>query len=277
MAIGNPKKRIVILVACASYAVLATLLAATAPFQGLTFISSFGAWLLGIPVVLLAYVAIEALCTRWVEANFWKIMPSWARVSLLALSLCTGFVAVMLLAFVYAGLSTSLRLLARGESKLSSTQQAEVILRKLGADLAGALQPPAVAVNQIELATAGVSVRWTFRASADGRGSVVEREGETTSRWLLGTLTAATLRSDDEDSAPVADLIGAEDQGFELVEGKLAIEQELPVLDDRERRVIGLRFGDDMTQSQIAAEIGCSQMQVSRILRRALDKLRERV
>jgi RNA polymerase sigma-B factor len=86
-----------------------------------------------------------------------------------------------------------------------------------------------------------------------------------------------TLRSDDEDSAPVADLIGAEDQGFELVEGRLAIEQEMPVLDDRERRVIALRFGGDMTQSQIAAEIGCSQMQVSRILRRALDKLRERV
>ncbi len=41
--------------------------------------------------------------------------------------------------------------------------------------------------------------------------------------------------------------------------------------------MIGLRFADDMTQSQIADEIGCSQMQVSRILRRALEKLRERV
>jgi RNA polymerase sigma-B factor len=86
-----------------------------------------------------------------------------------------------------------------------------------------------------------------------------------------------TLRSDDEDSAPVAELIGADDEGFELVEGRLTIEQELPALDDRERRVIALRFGKDMTQSQIAAEIGCSQMQVSRIIRRALDKLRDRV
>jgi RNA polymerase sigma-B factor len=85
-----------------------------------------------------------------------------------------------------------------------------------------------------------------------------------------------TLRSDDEDSAPVAELIGDEDEGFEMVEGRLTIEQELPHLDERERRVLALRFADDMTQSQIAAEIGCSQMQVSRIIRKALDKLRER-
>ncbi|MEZ5073805.1 MAG: SigB/SigF/SigG family RNA polymerase sigma factor [Solirubrobacterales bacterium] len=81
----------------------------------------------------------------------------------------------------------------------------------------------------------------------------------------------------DEDASPVAERIGAEDAGYELVEGRVTIEQELPHLDERERRVIGLRFADDMTQSQIADEIGCSQMQVSRILRRALEKLRERV
>ncbi len=86
-----------------------------------------------------------------------------------------------------------------------------------------------------------------------------------------------TMRTDEDDAAPAADRIGAEDGGYELVEGRLTIEQELPHLDDRERRVIKLRFADDMTQSQIAAEIGCSQMQVSRILRGALTKLRDRV
>ena len=84
-------------------------------------------------------------------------------------------------------------------------------------------------------------------------------------------------RVEDEDSAPAAERIGTEDAGFELVDGRLTIEQELPHLDERERRVIKLRFADDMTQSQIAAEVGCSQMQVSRILRGALAKLRERV
>ena len=86
-----------------------------------------------------------------------------------------------------------------------------------------------------------------------------------------------TMRTDEDDAAPASDRIGAEDGGYELVEGRLTIEQELPHLDDRERRVIKLRFADDMTQSQIAAEIGCSQMQVSRILRGALAKLRDRV
>ncbi|MCB0876854.1 MAG: SigB/SigF/SigG family RNA polymerase sigma factor [Solirubrobacterales bacterium] len=86
-----------------------------------------------------------------------------------------------------------------------------------------------------------------------------------------------TMRTDEDDSAPASERIGTEDSGFELVEGRLTIEQELPHLDERERRVIELRFAEDMTQSQIAAEIGCSQMQVSRILRGALAKLRERV
>ena len=86
-----------------------------------------------------------------------------------------------------------------------------------------------------------------------------------------------TMRTDEDDSAPAAERIGTEDEGYELIEGRLTIEQEMPHLDDRERRVIELRFADDMTQSQIAGEIGCSQMQVSRILRGALGKLRERV
>jgi RNA polymerase sigma-B factor len=46
-------------------------------------------------------------------------------------------------------------------------------------------------------------------------------------------------------------------------------------LSPRERRVLALRFVNDMTQTQIAQEIGVSQMQVSRILRRALNRLRD--
>jgi RNA polymerase sigma-B factor len=85
-----------------------------------------------------------------------------------------------------------------------------------------------------------------------------------------------TMRTDEDDAAPAAERIGTEDEGYDLVEGRITIEQELPHLDERERRVIKLRFADDMTQTEIAAEIGCSQMQISRILRGALDKLRER-
>lgn len=83
--------------------------------------------------------------------------------------------------------------------------------------------------------------------------------------------------SEDPDESPAADWIGDEDEGFELVEGRIALDAALPHLDERERLVLRLRFAEDMTQSQIAEQIGNSQMHVSRILRRALAKIRERV
>lgn len=81
---------------------------------------------------------------------------------------------------------------------------------------------------------------------------------------------------DSEEAAP-SDWIGSEDEGFELVEGRIALDSALPFLDDRERLVLRLRFVDDMTQSQIAERIGNSQMHVSRILRRALARIREQL
>jgi RNA polymerase sigma-B factor len=81
---------------------------------------------------------------------------------------------------------------------------------------------------------------------------------------------------DPEESVP-ADWIGEEDKGFELVEGRIALDAALPHLDDRERLVLRLRFVEDMTQSQIAERIGNSQMHVSRILRRALERIREQI
>lgn len=83
--------------------------------------------------------------------------------------------------------------------------------------------------------------------------------------------------AEDADEAPPAEWVGDEDEGFELVEGRIALDAALPYLDERERLVLRLRFVDDMTQSQIAARIGNSQMHVSRILRRALARVRERI
>jgi RNA polymerase sigma-B factor len=82
---------------------------------------------------------------------------------------------------------------------------------------------------------------------------------------------------EDADESPAAEWVGDEDEGFELVEDKLALEGALPRLDERERLVLRLRFAEDMTQSQIAERIGHSQMHVSRILRRALSHIRERI
>lgn len=83
-------------------------------------------------------------------------------------------------------------------------------------------------------------------------------------------------RDDGEDeSSTLGDAFGQVDERFELVDDKVTIAAAARHLAARERRVLLLRFVEDMTQSQIASMIGVSQMQVSRILRRALEQLRE--
>jgi RNA polymerase sigma-B factor len=82
---------------------------------------------------------------------------------------------------------------------------------------------------------------------------------------------------EESDEAPPAEWIGEEDERFELIEGRIALDAALPFLEEREREVLRLRFVEDMTQSQIAERIGHSQMHVSRILRRALGRIRERI
>jgi len=88
-------------------------------------------------------------------------------------------------------------------------------------------------------------------------------------------LDAPTGRQ-DEDRATLADTLGAEDERFELIDAAVTIAGAAGELSDRERLVLGLYFLKDWTQGQIAAEIGVSQMQVSRILQRTLERLRER-
>jgi len=83
--------------------------------------------------------------------------------------------------------------------------------------------------------------------------------------------------NEDADDSPAAEWVGEEDEGYELVEGKVTLESALPQLDERERLVLRLRFVEDMTQSQIAEQIGHSQMHVSRILRRTLERIRQEV
>ena len=78
-----------------------------------------------------------------------------------------------------------------------------------------------------------------------------------------------------EERATVADTLGAEDERFEVVDAAVTIASAAGELSDRERLVLGLYFLEDWTQHRIASEIGVSQMQVSRILRGALERLRE--
>ena len=72
----------------------------------------------------------------------------------------------------------------------------------------------------------------------------------------------------------VADGIGEADERFELVEYGASIAPAVKALSHRDRLILHLRFVEDMTQSQIADRIGVSQMQISRLIRRSLARLR---
>jgi RNA polymerase sigma-B factor len=69
--------------------------------------------------------------------------------------------------------------------------------------------------------------------------------------------------------------LGTEDGRYEDVEDRVALLAALPTLEEREAEVVRLRFFDELPQVRIAERLGCSQMQVSRILRRALEGLRQ--
>ena len=84
----------------------------------------------------------------------------------------------------------------------------------------------------------------------------------------------ATVDTPDGDGETLAATLGGEDDRFEYVEDRDAVASSLGELTTRERKVLELRFGSEMTQSEIAEQIGVSQMQVSRILRRTLERLR---
>jgi RNA polymerase sigma-B factor len=92
--------------------------------------------------------------------------------------------------------------------------------------------------------------------------------------YRLGSLSAP-LRRHGEGTATVGDLVGAPDGGFDLVDDRESLRGLLDQLPAREQRILALRFYGNLTQSEIATQVGISQMHVSRLLTGALRRLRE--
>jgi RNA polymerase sigma-B factor len=106
-------------------------------------------------------------------------------------------------------------------------------------------------------------------------GTTTERVLE--AREAAGAYRAVSLdrsRDDDEEGEAMADTFGVEDPGFGLAEAAATVESLMSVLSDREREVLRLRFAEDLTQSEIGARVGVSQMHVSRLIRQAVARLR---
>jgi RNA polymerase sigma-B factor len=90
------------------------------------------------------------------------------------------------------------------------------------------------------------------------------------------SLSAAGGQDEQGELDPLESL-GAEEPQYEISEDRAVLAPGFRVLDERERKILHLRFFSGLTQSQIAQQIGISQMHVSRLIRRALEKIREEI
>jgi RNA polymerase sigma-B factor len=80
-----------------------------------------------------------------------------------------------------------------------------------------------------------------------------------------------------EDDLDPLESIGAEERQYEASEDRVVLAPGFRALEERERRILQLRFFEGLTQSQIAQQIGISQMHVSRLIRRSLETIRETI
>jgi RNA polymerase sigma-B factor len=87
------------------------------------------------------------------------------------------------------------------------------------------------------------------------------------------SLDAPAATSDDSDGT-LGDRLGDDDGELRRAEARATIDSLLGVLTPRDREVLRLRFEEDLTQEQIAQRVGVSQMQISRIIRGSVDRLR---
>ncbi len=97
---------------------------------------------------------------------------------------------------------------------------------------------------------------------------------EAAAAYRAGSLDAPRSAQGEDSGETLADTLGQEDGSFRRVEERATLEPLLRHISERERLVLELRFRADLTQAEIGERIGVSQMQVSRLIRQALARLR---
>jgi RNA polymerase sigma-B factor len=129
--------------------------------------------------------------------------------------------------------------------------------------------------------------RQTERLSAQlGRSPTVDELADTincTFEQVIEALDAAhnylpasldaPIAHEDDDRCALGETLGGDDDGFELAEDRQVLAAGWASLSDVERQVLGLRLVHELTQREISQQIGCSQMHVSRLLRRSMIRL----
>ena len=90
------------------------------------------------------------------------------------------------------------------------------------------------------------------------------------------SLSSGGGQEDGEELDPL-ESIGTEEHQYDVSEDRAVLAPGFRVLDERERKILHLRFFEGLTQSQIAQQVGISQMHVSRLIRRSLEKIRDEI
>jgi RNA polymerase sigma-B factor len=138
------------------------------------------------------------------------------------------------------------------------------------------LQERALAVNrETELLSKSLGRSPRVREIAVALGCSIEEvleAQEAAASYEAASLNAPMSR-EDEEAAELVDLLGGEDEAYDLVDSRDAIASTWRALPEVDRNVLELRFMHDLTQREIGEQIGYSQMHVSRLLRRALKRL----
>jgi len=117
----------------------------------------------------------------------------------------------------------------------------------------------------------------TIRELADGLDIDADRVIEVmdASNGYSFNSLEAPLDSGDPTGGSIGDLVASDETDMELVEWRESVRPLIAALPARERRVLFLRFFEDMKQSDIAAELGISQMHVSRLITQIINRLRD--
>ena len=131
-------------------------------------------------------------------------------------------------------------------------------------------------------ATAELSQRLGRAPTASELAEELEMDRDEVVEGLVAGSSYNTLSIDsgsggDDEAPAIADTLGDVDLALDQIENREALRPLLESLSERERTVLVLRFFENMTQTQIAERVGVSQMHVSRLLARALARLRDQL
>ena len=138
------------------------------------------------------------------------------------------------------------------------------------------------ALQELNASMSGAIERLTGRLGRSPSIAEIAQELQTTPEQVLEAMEAGSAYApvslsagpSGEGELDPMETIGTEDSNFERTEQRASLEPALELLPDREREILRMRFEDGLTQTQIAEQVGVSQMHVSRLIRKSLARMR---